>query len=187
MAINAATAEHMVEAAATAAKSGGLAKALDPLPAAIYVADPEGTITYYNPACVALAGRVPELGRDKWCVTWKIYSNEGEFVPHDECPMAVAIREKRPVRGVEAVAERPDGSRIHFEPYPTPLYDEAGRFAGAVNLLLDVTEQKRPDFLNAQAERCRRLAFAVDDAALAGTLGLMAEKYEAQALKATRR
>jgi PAS domain S-box-containing protein len=187
MAINAATAEHMVEAATIAVKSGGLAEALDPLPAAIYVADPEGTITYYNPACIELAGRVPEVGRDKWCVTWKIFTSEGEFLPHDECPMAVAIREKRAVRGVEAVAERPDGSRIHFEPYPTPLFDESGRFAGAVNLLLDVTEQKRPDFLDAQAERCRRLAQAVDDPAAAGTLGLMADKYEAHALKARRR
>jgi PAS domain S-box-containing protein len=165
----------MVEAAASAVKAGGVAEALDPLPAAIYVADPQGTITYYNPACVALAGRVPELGRDKWCVTWKIYTEEGDFLPHDQCPMAVAIREKGPVRGVEAVAERPDGSRIHFEPYPTPLFDEAGNFAGAVNLLLDVTEQKRPDFLAAQAERCRRLALEVADPAAARTLALLAD------------
>jgi PAS domain S-box-containing protein len=186
MAINAATAEHMVDAAVSAVRvGGGLADALDQIPAAIYVADKEGVVTYYNPACVTFAGREPELGRDKWCVTWKLYTSEGEFLPHDECPMAVAIRERRPVRGIEAIAERPDGSRVSFEPYPTPLFDEAGNLAGAVNLLLDVTGQKRPEFLRVQAERCRRLALG-SDPEVAETLDLMASKYEAQARKTSR-
>ena len=55
--------------------------------------------------------------------------------------MAVAIRERRAVRGVEAVAERPDGTRINFMPFPTPVFDDQGQLAGAVNLLLDITER----------------------------------------------
>src|SRR5688572_30327532 len=98
---------------------GNFRAALDDIPAAIYVADVEGTITYFNSACVALAGRTPEVGRDKWCVTWRILTTDGEHLPHDQCPMAVAIRERRPVRDVEAIAERPDGTRVHFVPYPT--------------------------------------------------------------------
>jgi hypothetical protein len=35
--------------------------------------------------------------------------------------MAVALKKKRAGRGLEAVAERPDGTLIHFIPYPTPL------------------------------------------------------------------
>jgi hypothetical protein len=58
--------------------------------------------------------------------------------------MAVAIRERRSIRGAEAIAERPDGTRINFVPYPTPLFDEDGNLAAAVNLLLDVTEQRGP-------------------------------------------
>src|SRR5688572_8037408 len=81
---------------------------LEDLAAPIYVTDTEGTITYYNKACVELAGRTPKAGLDKWCVTWKIFTPEGEFLPHDQCPMAVAIREGRAIRNVEAVAERPD-------------------------------------------------------------------------------
>ena len=160
--------------------------ALDDIPAALYVTDIEGTVTYFNKACVGLAGRTPEVGRDKWCVTWRIYTPEGEYLPHDQCPMAIAIREKRAIRDVEAVAERPDGSRVHFIPYPTPLFDGAGQFAGAVNLLLDVTEQRKPDFLRKQAKRCRQLAAACTDHDLAETLQLMAAKYDEQSLKLAR-
>jgi two-component sensor histidine kinase len=56
--------------------------------------------------------------------------------------MAIALREDRPVRGMEAIAERPDGTRVPFIPYPTPLHDEAGRLIGAVNMMVDITERK---------------------------------------------
>ena len=42
------------------------------------------------------------------------------------------------MRGGEAIAERPDGVRIPFIPYPTPLHDAAGRVTGAVNMLVDI-------------------------------------------------
>jgi PAS domain S-box-containing protein len=162
------------------------ADALDEIPAALYVTDVEGTITYYNKACITLAGRTPSLGHDKWCVTWRIYTQDGDFVPHDQCPMAVSIREKRAIRDVEAVAERPDGSRVHFIPFPTPLFDGEGQFAGAINLLLDVTEQRKPEYLQRQAKRCRQLASSCTDQDLADTLQLMAAKYDEQSLKLAR-
>jgi hypothetical protein len=52
--------------------------------------------------------------------------------------MAVAIHEDRRVRGVTAVAERPDGTRVHFRPFPTPLHDAYDNLVGAVNVLIDV-------------------------------------------------
>jgi PAS domain S-box-containing protein len=115
---------------------------LEDLPAAIYTTDADGRITYYNKACVDFSGRTPALGDDQWCVTWKLYTAQGEPLVHAECPMALALRERRPIRGVEAVAERPDGSRIAFLPYPTPILDEAGQLIGAVNMLVDISEQK---------------------------------------------
>jgi hypothetical protein len=138
----------LIEVAASAIRSSPQAfpEVLDELAAPIYLTDPEGTLTYFNNACVNLAGRTPRVGTDKWCVTWKIYGTDGEYLPHDACPMAIAIRERRSIRGVEAVAERPDGTRINFIPYPTPLFDEEGNLAGAVNLLLDVTPQRRPAY-----------------------------------------
>ena len=121
----------------------GYREILDDLPAAIYTTDAEGRITYFNKACVDFSGRTPTLGDDLWCVTWKLYTTEGVPLPHSECPMAVALKEGRPVRGAEAVAERPDGTRINFAPFPTPIFDEAGNPAGAVNMLVDITEQKK--------------------------------------------
>ena len=89
---------------------------LDVLPAAIYTTDAAGKITYYNKAAVELAGRAPMLD-DEWCVTWKLYRPDGSPLPHGECPMATTLKkEDRPVRGVEAVAERPDGTRVPFMP-----------------------------------------------------------------------
>ena len=111
---------------------------LDALPAAIYTTDAAGRVTYCNRAAVELVGREPELGTDEWCVTWRLYNPDGTPLPHDQCPMAVALRENRPVRGIGAILERPDGTRIPFLPYPTPLRDPSGALVGAVNMLVDI-------------------------------------------------
>ena len=97
--------------------------------------------------------------------------------------MAVAILEKRPVRGVTAVAERPDGSRVTFMPSPTPIFDPERNLLGAVNILVDVTDSRQADFLRSQARRCRRLAISVGDQRTADTLTLMAAEYEQKANK----
>src|SRR5688572_4505496 len=135
---------------------------LDRLPVPIYTTDADGAVTYWNRACVEFAGREPKLGEDRWCVTWKIYTTSGDFMPHDQCPMALAIRERREVRGVVAIAMRPDGSRRAFTPYPTPLYNEDGKLIGAVNMMIDVSAEQA-DVLSEQARRCRRLADATYD------------------------
>lgn len=114
---------------------------LQALPAAVYTTDARGRITFFNEAAVEFAGRRPELG-EPWCVTWKLYNPDGSRLPHDECPMAVALKEDRPVRGAEAIAERPDGTRRWFVPYPTPLRDSAGQLTGAINMLVDITDRK---------------------------------------------
>jgi PAS domain S-box-containing protein len=115
------------------------------IPAAIYTTDAQGRITYFNEAAVALAGRTPKIGSDEWCVTWKLYKPDGTPLPHDECPMAVALKEGRQIRNAEAVAERPDGSRVPFIPYPTPLHDANGKIVGAINMLVDISERKQAE------------------------------------------
>jgi two-component sensor histidine kinase len=66
-------------------------------------------------------------------------------MPHDESPMAMALKEDRPIRAAEAIAERPDGTRVSFIPYPTPLHDDTGKLVGGVNMLIDVTERKQAE------------------------------------------
>jgi PAS domain S-box-containing protein len=118
---------------------------LDALPAAVYTTDATGRITFFNRAAVEFSGRTPEIGSDRWCVTWRLYWPDGRPMAHDECPMARALKEDRPIRGGEAIAERPDGTRVPFMAYPTPLHDASGRLVGAVNMLVDLTARKEAD------------------------------------------
>lgn len=147
---------------------------LQALPAAVYTTDATGRITFYNDAAVALWGVRPELGQAEFCGSWKLYWPDGTPMRHDECPMALALREKRAIRGMEAIAERPDGSRVSFIPYPTPLFDASGELVGGVNMLIDITGRDRDDQSRKAAEQsARRLAAIVEsseDAILAKDL-----------------
>lgn len=178
-------AEEYLETAMDALAAGDACHdLLDRLPVPIYTTDAEGAVTYWNRACVDFAGRQPELGQDRWCVTWKIYTTSGDYLPHDQCPMATAIRERRAVRGAIAIALRPDGSRRAFTPYPTPLFDEAGNLTGAVNMLVDVSAEQS-DVLTDQAKRCRRLAEATYDRQTCGMLSAMADEFARTASELT--
>ena len=126
---------------------------IDALPIAIYTTDAAGCLTHFNPAAVEFSGRVPELGSDQWCVTWKLYHPDGRPMPHDQCPMAIALKEGRAVRGEEAIAELPDGTRRWFEPFPTPLFDADGKLVGGINMLLDVTERRRTEAALREADQ----------------------------------
>jgi PAS domain S-box-containing protein len=122
---------------------GNADKILQGLPTAVYTTDAVGRITFYNEAAAELWGMRPELGKSEFCGSWKLYWPDGTPLPHDECPMALTLKEKRPIRGMEAIAERPDGTRVPFIPYPTPLFDASGALIGAVNTLVDITERKQ--------------------------------------------
>ena len=179
--------EMLVDSAVAALAAGsGYGQVLDALDVPAYATDAEGRVTYWNQACVAFAGREPKLGRDRWCVTWQLYTTSGELLPHDRCPMATAVKEQRAVRDQVAIAKRPDGSRIAFRPYPTPLFDRDGRLAGAINLLIDVTGEQS-EALHEQALRCQRLADATYDRQTSKVLEEMAADYERTAGELARR
>ena len=124
-----------------------LGEIMDALPVAIYMTDAQGRLTYFNPAAAKLSGRTPEIGTDQWCVTRKIFLADGTPLPHDQCPMAVALTGDEVPAGMECIAERPDGTRFWFTPYPAVLRDAEGRIVGGINVLIDITERK-----NAQRE-----------------------------------
>ena len=137
------------------------------LPAAIYTTDAAGRITFYNEAAAELWGCRPELGKSEFCGSWKLYWPDGRPMPHSQCPMALALKEQREVRGMEAVAERPDGTLVHFVPYPTPLYDASGTLIGAVNMLIDISDRKRADV---HAQRLASIVESSDDAIISKDL-----------------
>jgi PAS domain S-box-containing protein len=179
-----AASDSIVEKALALLEAGdaSLYAALEELPAPIYVTDSDGLVVYFNTPCIQFAGRTPIAGKDRWCVTWKLYTDDGEFLPHDKCPMAEAIVNKQPIRNVTAIAERPDGTRVNFMPYPTPLFHRNGELRGAVNVLIDVTDQRQASLLRAQARRCARLSGSTGDSDVNATLNRLAHEYEAKAL-----
>jgi PAS domain-containing protein len=76
-------------------------------------------------------------------------------------------RWRNPIHGAEAAAERPDGTRVPFLAYPTPLRDRSGALIGAVNTLIDITERKRAEQFE---ERLASIVKSSEDAILSADL-----------------
>jgi PAS domain S-box-containing protein len=142
---------------------------LDVLPAAAYTCDADGLITYFNRRAVELWGREPRVGdpADRFCGSFKLFSADGVPIAHTACWMALALRDGREYNGHEIQIERPDGTRRTALAHANPITDAAGRAAGAVNVLVDVTDR-------AQADVTRSLLAAIvessEDAIVSKTL-----------------
>jgi PAS domain S-box-containing protein len=140
---------------------------LNLLPVAVYTTDAAGRITFYNETAAVLWGRRPTLNLDTWCGSWRMYWPDGTPLPHEQCPMAVVLEEGRAVPGQEAVIERPDGTRVPFMAFPSPLHDTTGKVVGAVNMFVDITERKRDEEI---AQRLASIVESSDDAIISKTL-----------------
>jgi len=134
------------------------------MPAAVCTCDAQGRVTLFNQAAVALLGREPELGKHSWCGFFRAYRPDGTPLPMEDCPMAVTLREGRPVRE-EVVIERPDGTRRNLMLYPEPLFDSSGQLVGTVNMVFDITERQQAE--EAVAETYRHLKLAMTAARMA--------------------
>jgi PAS domain S-box-containing protein len=115
------------------------------LPTAVYTCDERGRIMLYNQAAVALWGREPQVGKDLWCGSWKLYRPDGAPLALDEYPMAITLREGHAIRDAEIVIERPDGTRRHVLPHPESMRNAEGVVVGAINMLIDITDRKEAE------------------------------------------
>jgi PAS domain S-box-containing protein len=111
----------------------------------LYTTDTEGRITLYNKAAADLWGREPVIGKDLWCGSFQILNVDGSDMPLETCPMAICLKEKRPVYGEEILVVRPDGSIRNVAPHPQPVFDSAGNMTGAINMLIDITRMKETE------------------------------------------
>jgi PAS domain S-box-containing protein len=120
---------------------------LENLPAAAYTCDAEGLITYYNPHAVQLWGRAPKLNdpEERFCGSFNLFSTEGVPIAHNQCLMAMALREEKEYNGHEIVIERPDGSHLTALAHINPIHDDFGNLVGAVNVLIDISDRKRAE------------------------------------------
>jgi PAS domain S-box-containing protein len=112
------------------------------LPAAVYTTDERGRITFYNEAAVKLWGRAPLLGQEMWCGSWRLYTQQGEALEPERCPMAIALKEDRALLREEIEIERPDGTRRQVLAHPQPMHNMLGVLTGAINILVDITDLK---------------------------------------------
>src|SRR6476646_6434838 len=109
---------------------------------AIYTCEPRGFIKTYNKAAATLWGREPDVGKDLWCGSWKIYDKNGGDLSKEKHPMAIALKEGRLVKGDGLIVQRPDGSCRHINSYSSPLVDANGRLDGVVSLLIEISVQE---------------------------------------------
>jgi len=128
-------------------------KLVDDSPIAMYTCDAEGYVTFYNQAAAELWGRKPEIGKDLWCGSWKIYYPDGSPMPISECPMAQALKDGSYFQQADIVIERPDHTFRSLLVFPRAIYSPEGKLLGAHNTLVDVSYRElaetRDAFLSA--------------------------------------
>ncbi len=115
------------------------------MPAAMFICDHEGLITYYNQRAAELWGRRPKLvdPQDRFCGSIRLRRTDGSPLPHHESPMAVAVLTGRSTRHEEIMMERPDGTLVVASLNIDPLYDQTGRRIGSINVFEDITNYKQ--------------------------------------------
>jgi PAS domain S-box-containing protein len=128
---------------------------LEKLPAAAYICDCQGLITFFNQRAVRLWGREPKLNDlvDRFCGSSKLFSPDGSPIRHDQCWMARTLYENKEYNGYEIIVERPDGSRLTVLAYANPLHDDEGQLTGSVNVLMDITDRKCAENALREADR----------------------------------
>jgi PAS domain S-box-containing protein len=136
---------------------------LEKLPAAAYTCDREGMITWFNRHASQLWGREPRLHDpvDRFCGSFKLFHEDGRPMRHDECWMALALRDRREYNGHEVVIERPDGQRLVALAHANPIWHESGELLGAVNVLVDISERKRSEERLREADRSKNEFIAI--------------------------
>nr|MBP8917050.1 PAS domain S-box protein [Chitinophagales bacterium] len=116
-------------------------KLVKELPAAVYSCDAAGNINFYNDAAIKIWGHEPEIGKEKWCGSKKILKPDGTQISLDKSPLAIAFKEGHALIGEEIAIERTDGTQSIVLVHPQLEYNLSGEITGAINMMIDVTEQ----------------------------------------------
>jgi PAS domain S-box-containing protein len=117
-------------------------------PVGVYSCDQAGRIMEFNRCARDLWGQSPKAGDpgSRYCGSFRMHSPSGARMPHARCPMADVLSGRLALaRDVEAVIERPDGSKITVIVNIVPLRNAAGEMTGAINCFYDITGRKRSE------------------------------------------
>jgi len=117
-----------------------LAELLETLPEAVYTCDSNGKITFFNQLAVNLWGRSPEIDKDLWCGSWKMYNVDGTVLDKQKCPMATTLAKGKALAVEEIIIEKTNGARINVLANAKPIFDTAGNVIGGINTLIKKPE-----------------------------------------------
>jgi PAS domain S-box-containing protein len=112
---------------------------IEKLPVGIYACDMQGRVVWFNARAAALWGRTPrsydgvERFRDAHWLN-------GRQTTPEETPTLAVLKTGIPIRGVEGLVERPDGSRIWTMAHIEPVRDENGSIVGAITFFHETSE-----------------------------------------------
>jgi PAS domain S-box-containing protein len=109
------------------------------LPTAAYLTNAAGHISSFNEAAELLWGEKPVEGKSRYF----------------------------PSGGPSVILERPDGTRRNVILQSSPIFDQFGEIAGAINILTDITElQIANDALKRSEERYHKMIGEIEDYAI---------------------
>lgn len=108
---------------------------------------PSGAISYYNDKAAELWGHAPVIGDPavRYCGALRLRHADGRPLPHDDSPMAAALRDGVEIRNHELTFERADGTSVAVFVNVDPMRDDAGRVTGAVSVFHDITEIRKTE------------------------------------------
>ena len=100
----------------------------------VFVVDEDGALEYYNESAEELLGqRYEETGQiplEIWGKLWSPTDGDGRLLSPDELPLAVAVRDRRPVQATVSI-RRPDGTDRQLTITALPLEGADGSHLGA--------------------------------------------------------
>jgi PAS domain S-box-containing protein len=141
-------------------------------PIGVYSCDSRGRLLEFNQRAEELWGRKPKLRsrRELFCGSFKMFRLDGTLMPHKDCPMGQVVSGRIPAANdMEALIERPDGSRITVVVNIVPLKDSEGRISGAINCFYDVSELREAEIRLALHSKELELTVAERTAKLVAT------------------
>ncbi|MDH4317361.1 MAG: response regulator [Desulfobulbaceae bacterium] len=139
------------------ADAGRLAEYVNNLPTPVLSVDRDFRIVYINAAGAAFSGVKPDDALGKYC--FDLFRNA--HCQTRNCRIGRAMRNKR-VETAETVVD-PDGAAIPVRYTGAPVLDENGEVMGALEYIIDITDEKKAFLLIEKENRLQSGAAAVYD------------------------
>jgi len=122
-------------------------------PMAIITLDPDGNVTFWNPAAEKIFG-------------WKEKEVTGRFLPYvsegkksEHHALRNRVLSGEGFHNVEALRQKKDGSDIYISISTVPLKDSTGSISGIMSVIVDITERKQTEEALLESEEKYRSLF----------------------------